>query len=76
MHESLLYASVNTSDVTQDVSYNYLEMQICKNNLYIGLVAEKNIHYKIIQLMQKIEYQGVLKEDKSKFPFQVNLVLL
>jgi len=44
-------------------------MQICKNNLYIGLVAEKNIHYKIIQLMQKIEYQGVLKEDKSKFPF-------
>lgn len=36
----LSYASTNTSDITQDVPYNYLEMQIHMNNVYVELVAE------------------------------------
>lgn len=40
LHESLPYTSMKTSDVTQDVPHNYLEMQICMNNVYIGLVTE------------------------------------
>lgn len=40
LHESPPYTSTKTSDVTQGVPYNYLEMQNCMNNVYTGLVTE------------------------------------
>lgn len=64
-------ASTNTSDITQEVPYNYLEMQIHMNNVYVGLVAELNGILKIHSVhVKKIGYEGifegVLMEDKLK----------
>lgn len=73
LHESLPYTSIETSDVTQDVPSNYLEMQICLNNVYIGLVTEPKYVLEVHLTHAKSNMLRLFKEDKCKFPFQINL---